>query len=359
MAIGAVGVVAVLWWSWESPYAYYVRARNLLSQHPSQCEQLADRAIMKAGGNYPEAQLLQCQALAALGEWDAALGGFSLIKDTTRCSPEALVDLGEQALEAQQLQLADRVLQAARLRGPAFSRATELLVRLKLQLRLNNDVLELCREWQAAAPAAALPWAVAAEIEVSKFELGEAIADYQAALRRSPSSDLEKSMRASLANLLVHTGSVAAARTQFDKLLEYGSVRGNVQLDYVRLLRLEGRFDEALAEIKRHLIENGTSSEALKQRGLIQLDLGQLDEAIADLKGAVDGNEFDIGAHHLLAQAYIRQGEPNLAQPHLEKSRRLTEATFRISELNELLLTDPTNAEWARELKALKKALGR
>lgn len=359
LILGA-GVVAgaVVYWALESPQAYYRRALPLLARQPSQCEKVAETAVLKAGGNYPAAQLLQCQALAAMGEWDAALGGFSLIRDTTACAPESLLDLGANALRANQLQLADRALLAARVPGPSFSRATELLVRLKLTLRLPDEALALCREWQAAATDAALPWAIEAEIEVSRFELAAAIADYQEALRRSPSTELERSIRTSLANLLVHTGDIAAARVQFDKLLEFGPVTGNGQLDHVQLLRMEGRFNEALSEIERYLAEVKKSPEALKRRGMIRMDLGQWDEALADLQAAAEGNEFDIGTHHLLAQILLRKGSPELAQTHLEKSRRLTEATLRISELEDLLRTDPANAEWRRELKALHQVVG-
>ncbi|HQZ66194.1 MAG TPA: hypothetical protein PLY87_13995 [Planctomycetaceae bacterium] len=360
LTIGAVVLMgATVYRVIESPHAYYERARKRLSQNPSQCEQLAEQAVMKAGGDYPEAQLLQCQALAALGQWDAALGGFSLIKDTSSCAPEALVNLAAKALDADQLQLADRALKAARRPGPSFADATELLVRLKLKLQLPADALALCREWQSSAPDTALPWVVSAGMETSRFELGTAIADYQEALRHSPPRELESSIRASLANLLVHTGDVAAARAQFDKLLEYGPVEEKGQLDYVQLLRLEGRFDDALVEVERYLANVGTSSEALKRRGMIRMDLEQWDEALEDLKAAAVGNEFDIGTHHLLAQIYLRRNEPDLAQPHLEKSRRLTDATFRISELDDLLRTDPSNAEWTHEQKSLQKILGR
>ena len=59
--------------------------------------------------------------------------------------------------------------------GPFFAQATELMVRLKLKLQLRDDALALCREWQAAAPDVVLAWAIAAEIEVSRFELAAAI----------------------------------------------------------------------------------------------------------------------------------------------------------------------------------------
>jgi hypothetical protein len=63
-----VGTIVVLFGVFESSYSYYWQAQRSLLQNPSMCVELADRAIMKAGGDYPQAQLLQCQALAALGE---------------------------------------------------------------------------------------------------------------------------------------------------------------------------------------------------------------------------------------------------------------------------------------------------
>lgn len=353
-----VGIVAAVYWVFEGAYPNYVSARRLLVENPRMCVQLADRAIMKAGGDYPKAQLLQCQALAATGEWDAALGGFTLIRSPSRCSSAELLDLAEKALAARQMQLADLVIQAARVPGLDFSRATEMLVSLKLQRNLRDDALELCREWQMAAPNDALPWAVAAEVEMTQFDLAAAIADYQAALKRSPDSVLELSIRVSLAKLLVHTGNVAAARLQFDRLLQVGPVARDVRLSYVQLLRMEGRFDDALTEAQRHIDDVGKEPEALKQRAMVEVDQGRLKEALVDLKASITGNEFDIAAHHLIAQVYLRQGEAELAQPHLDRSRRMTEATFRISELHDILRTEPNNAELRRELKELNAIVG-
>jgi len=337
----------------------YWRAQKLLSKDPRLCEQAAEQAVLKSGGDFPAAQLLQCRALAALGEWDAALGGFSLIKDPRTCPIEPLLSLGEAALQADQLQLADRTLSAARRPGKLDARTAELLVRLKLRLQLRDQVLPLCRDWQVADPNAALPWAIAAETEVAQFDLGSAIADFREALRRSPPGELERSLRASLANLLVHTGEVSEARAQFDILLKSGPLPEKLRLDYAQLLRMEGKTDQALQEVENYLGEHPRDIEGLKRRGLMLMDLGRWEAALSDLKAALAENEVDSGTHHLLAQIYRRMNQPDPAEQHLQRSRELMEITTRISELEEQLRQEPTNTTQLRELKELRKLLAR
>jgi tetratricopeptide (TPR) repeat protein len=355
---GGIAVVAAwLYWTMGSPIPDYWRAQKLLSKDPTLCEQYAERAVVKSGGNFPAAQLLQCRALAATGEWDAALGGFYLIKDLAACPIDSLLSLGEAALEADQLQLADRTLSAARRPGKPDARTAQLLVRLKLKLQLRDQVLPLCREWQAADPQAALPWAIAAEIEVAQFDLGSAIADFREALRRSAPGELEQSLRASLANLLVQTGEVSEARTHFDILLKSGPLPEKLRLDYAQLLRMEGKTEQALQEVERYLKDHPRHIEALKRRGLILMDLGRWEEALSDLRRALVENEADSSTHHLLAQVYRRMNEPELAQRHLQRSRELMDVTARVSELEEQLRQDPTNAALLRELKELRKSM--
>lgn len=347
-----------LYWMLESPSSYYRKASQLLVTDPEQCEKLAEISIARAGGDYPKAQLLQCQALGALGEWEASLGGFSLIRNTATCSADALLALGENAFAAGKYQLAEKCLRAAQRPGATVPRATELLVRLALIRRDLQEGIELCREWQNAAPDSALAWSTSGDIKVTKFDLAEAISDFQEALRRPQSSELEQSTRSSLANLLVHTGDIAAARQQFDRLLVLGPLHGKAHLDFIQLLRMEGELTQALQEANRFISENARNPEGHKWRGIIQFDRENLEDALTDLKSAVEGNRFDIGSHNFLAQIYQRRGDEKLSQQHFEISRRMTDATFRISELNRLLESDPSNNTLLRELRELKSVLG-
>lgn len=294
------------------------------------------------------------------GEWEAALGCFSLIRDLKTCDATDLLALGESALQAGEWKVAADSLNASLAKpGSHGSRARELLVRLDLQFLRTEEALQRCREWQAAEPDAALPWAISGDIKTSRIDFASALHDYRQALQRSPSPTLQTEIRSSLAQLLVHTGDTVAARREFDDLISAGPLSGKLQLCYARLLRTEGRNSEALAEIDQHILRNGPSAESLKLRGIIHLDEGQVNDAVRDLKASVKANPFDIGAQHKLGQAYLQSGDPDTAQPHLEASRRMTEATYRISALEEDLLQDPSNDRLKRELASLRAILGR
>jgi hypothetical protein len=73
-----------------------------------------------------------------------------------------------------------------------------------------------------------------------------------------------------------------------------------------------------------------------------------------DLNDSVKANPFDIGVHHKLSQAYLQSGDPAAAQPHTEASRKLTDGTYGISEVEELLNDDPSNIKLQRELASLR-----
>lgn len=356
-----ITVVAGGWvWMSMSSQADLAQARRLLPTDPAAAEQLAERAITSAGGSFPEAQLVQCRALAAMGQWDAALGGMSLIKKTSRCNPDELLDLGRQAMQAGQWQLAEISLQAVAARkSAAQSGAFELLVQLQLRFQRPAEALELCREWKRQVPDAATPWAITGDMAMASVDFGASIADYREALRRHPPQDLENQIRSSLAQILVLSGDVLAGRREFDLLMKSKPLAGKVQLAYVQLLRLEGRFDEGLAEIEQYLAKSGSNSESLRLRGILLLDVGKPDLAVADLKQSVALNPYDIGAQHKLAQAYLQTGSPESAKPHLERAQKMTDATYRISEVQQRIRAEPGNADALRELKELNTILGR
>ena len=356
-----ITIVAASWvWSSFSSSADLAQARRLLPTDPAAAEQMAERAVISAGGNFPDAQLVQCRALAAMGQWDAALGGMSLIKKPSLCNPDELLDLGRQAMQAGQWQLAEISLQSATAReSDALSGAFELLVQLQLRFQRPGEALELCREWKRRVPDAAMPWAITGDRAMASVDFGSSIADYREALRRHPAQDLENSVRSSLVQVLVLSGDVPAARREFDLIMKSRPLAGKVQLAYVQLLRLEGRLDEGLVEIEQYLAKSGKNSESLRLRGILLLDVGKPELAVAELKQSVALNPYDIGAHHKLAQAYQQIGDPGSAKPHLERAQKLTDATYRIGEVQQRVRAEPTNAEAIQELKELNAVLGR
>lgn len=356
---GLAVLICGLWfWFSESPQSYYARGQAVLEQQPAKAEELARLAIEVSGGDFPAAQLLQCRALAATNQWDAALGGFSLIRDTGKCDPVDLADLGTKAFASQQFQLGEMALEAARRSEHPPARVFELLVPWRLQQRELTEALEMCRVWQEVNRNDPRAWAIAGDLEATNLNLSAAISDYREALRHTPAPDIEIHVRSALVQLYADIGDVAAAREHLDIVLKTGLADKNVQLKAVEVLRMEGKLDEAIREINRYLEKDGKSAEALKQRGILYLDQGEYSSAIRDLKQAVGENPFDKAAHIKLAQAYVRSGQQELAEPHFEKHRRLTAATNRILELNGQLERDPHNELLKQQLKELGREIG-
>lgn len=344
----------------ENARVYYLQAKDRFPGNPAKAEELAEIAIQAAGGQYPAAQLLQCQALAAMGEWTAVYGGLSLIKDPSQCEPSEWLDLGQRAMSATEWAVAEMSLLAAASReSPSQSRAMELWTQMTVQFQRQAEALAQCQTWQRQFPAAAMPWLLAADLHASGFQLADAIADYREALRRSPDHEVEVRIRSSLVRLLVLTGDRSAAPAEFDWLRKQDALTGPVRLSLAQFLRMEGKTDEGLDEIRTYIDSHGASAESLKLRGMLQLDAGQLEAATEDLTTSVKLNPFDIGAQHMLGQALLQAGKPDRAKPHLEKARRMTEATDRISELESQLKKEPGNLESLRELKVQQAILGR
>jgi len=327
---------------------------------PAEAELLAERAIQNAGGNYPEAQLLQCRALAATEQWEAALGGFSLIRDPSRCNASELVELGEAALRARQWKLSEMVLEAAAgLAGPAGARGKELLTGLDLQSRRPEDALRRCETWSRQSPTDPVPWAIAGDVHRLLYRFGEAIASYDQALQRSVDAEGRQRALTSLAPLLVHTGEAERAREAFDQLRALGPLSPSLRISHAQLLRTQGDIADAFAEVDAVIRDEGATAESLRLRGILRLDQGDAAAAVEDLKESVRQNPYDIGAQHKLGQAYQQLGQPAAAKPHLDKSQELTQATYRIGELEDELRRHPNDAAKTQELQRLRKLVGR
>jgi tetratricopeptide (TPR) repeat protein len=359
LIVGLLCAGGLYLWTTESAQSYYARAIVLLAKEPEKAEQLAARAIERAGGDFPAAQLLQCRALAATNHWDTALGGFSLIRDLKQCEPQELADLGAKAFESQQYQLGEMALEAALASKSAPAEVFEILVPWRAQQGRQGQALELCRAWQTDYPNDPQAWSNAADLEASNLEVAQAISDYREALRHSPHSDLENHIRGALLGLLADSGDVSAAREQLDIVLKSGVANNSVRLKAVEILRLEGKHAEAMEEITRYLENVEKSPAALRLRGILYLDQKDYQSAICDLKQVVTDDPFDKAAHIKLAQAYLKSGQRELAEPHFQAHRRLVEATNEILEINSKLERAPHDEALRKRLRELNEIIGR
>jgi cellulose synthase operon protein C len=110
---------------------------------------------------------------------------------------------------------------------------------------------------------------------------------------------------------------------------EYGSVYGNhphdsqVKKNYIQLLILKGRVDEAAKLNDQILKANPRDVEALVYRGQIQLRRGDTSAAISSLQDAVRNDPNNAVAHYQLGIAFDQQHDDNRAESEWHEAVRL------------------------------------
>ena len=80
-----------------------------------------------------------------------------------------------------------------------------------------------------------------------------------------------------------------------------------------------GRFDEALRLSRQTVDLDPLNADSWEQLGEIKYFTGQLDEAPAHFKKAVELNPDVVAAHMVLSQIYVIQGRPQRALPEIER----------------------------------------
>jgi tetratricopeptide (TPR) repeat protein len=82
-----------------------------------------------------------------------------------------------------------------------------------------------------------------------------------------------------------------------------------------------GRFGEALPWNRRAVDFDPLNADSWEQLAETEFFMGQLDEAVADFKKALELNPDVVAAHMVLSQIYVIQGRPQHALPEIELVR--------------------------------------
>ncbi|MFN7994093.1 MAG: tetratricopeptide repeat protein [Bryobacteraceae bacterium] len=130
--------------------------------------------------------------------------------------------------------------------------------------------------------------------------------------------------------LHVFQGDVFAARTSTDEALrEYQQAQAldpdwpDIHLLIGSLLGLQGRFDEAKAELKRQLTLHPGDTRALVESGSVSCRATHYAEAVPLLKEALSRDANNYEANYRLGQAYLSLEKAPAAVAYLERAARV------------------------------------
>lgn len=358
-AVVIAGVLVWVYFAPEDPQQLCRAARLVIDSNPQEAAILAQRAIVAAGTDFPEAQLLWCRALGNQQRWSEALECFNYIKEPQQCDTEELLELTAKAVKANQADLAKQAFQASEPLGPQHADILPGLVTLLHREQDFAEVLRLCDRWRTLDPSDARPLEAAADVHRRRSELAKATEAYRDALKLSLSPKLAYRIRSELAGILIELGQVGPARKEMDHLLQDGTPDAKLRLKHANLLRIERRWEDSLAELQHLLSVDGDMTGALMLRGILHLDMGEFDKARDDLERVVSKDPYNKEAHYKLSQALLRLNRPEEAEEHLEISNRLTAAATEALNLVSRADGKPIDQQRRQRLAELYEQLGK
>ena len=288
-----------------------------------------DAPEMRAQGRAAEAQLSSLPDSVLLrtlildvqtrnGEHDKALAGIDWLLEQDPENPRywqqrlgILAQLNDlDAVEAQLLEMTERF--------PDNPENSRNLLRYYLA-RGETDKAESFLRKQADGAAEDDPQPrrnlIAFLLQTQGVEAAIAEADAAIASSADPTS-----FRVLRAGLIYDTGERADAVAELEDVLassEPSEQTNDYKVALARMLLGVGNEVGARARIEEVLVDDAAQPEALKMRANWQIQADEADEAISNLRIALDSSPEDAQAMTLMAQAYIRTGRPELAQEFL------------------------------------------
>lgn len=183
---------------------------------------------------------------------------------------------------------------------------------------------------------------------------------FTAKLNRNFSPQEAYQLQGRMLNALINFGRPAEARLILNPLLSVKATKSiEVAQMEARLLRLEGKSQEALDVLKNIVPESHEQEHLHKLIGILEFDVGQYDKAWSSLKHASRLNPYSDSTQFKLAECARLLGDPQAEKQYREKYLRLHAIHQEIASLKtELEQTSTWTDAQALKLAELYESLG-
>lgn len=363
VVLAGVGLLAY-WIHERSPETRVAQARVIAQTDKSRALTIVRAAIADRNGDFPAAQLFECQILLDLRRTNDAENAFRSIQRADAIDPVALCKLAERAHGLGLEMLAKRAYLAA----GEFVRGDRLqLKRLIYSVYIAREpdfeksVIELCDDYSRRNPRDAYGCLMSARLYSERHLLSDAVKSLKEALKRDVPAQEVGLHRLGLARMSLTVGDVETAREQCDllaKLTMDEQSQQSLPAILAEVLLREGKPDEAFAMLEALPANQSTSAEIHALKGKSKYNLRLYSDAISDLIEAVRMNDFDLESHYLLGQCYLKTKNEAMANRHLDRSRELNAVKAQILTLENQLREDLHNKSLKIQLAELNEKRG-
>lgn len=299
----------------------------LSDRNPETQITLLQQAIVASDGGFPDAESRLCLLLSEAKRWDEVEEVLSH-SDVARWSEHERIAFAETCAQTSQWK---------------------------------------CLEHLAAVmPDNARHWWMLARSHEQRDNLMGAIQTYEAALNQNiPPSDA-LAMQHQLLDHCVDVGELKRAQELLHVLASHGEHGPQIDVYRARLFHLAGQPAKALDALNSALREIGELPDGLRLRGILQMELGQLDSAIKDFRRVIELAPHDEIAYFKLAESYRRLGHRDGSETMLELAQKTHDAylshhkrKLKLTELANQLKQSPNDSELRFELQKLRAEFAR
>lgn len=296
---------------------------------------LLKRAVAVSKSESTTAHVELCIALARAKRNSELATTFSTLK-ADDCRPADLLSLATLCIRAWEWNIAESCLKTVS--SMSHSPADRLLLECQVYSETGRvkEWIQSAKSLTDLVPDMTAGWQNLATAQDRRQNKTAAIAVYQAALTQNlPMAD-QSQMRHRLIEHCIETGDADLAREHWKILLQQSPSDPRLGVYDARLCHMEGRASDGLMSIDKVLARLGPIPEALRLRGILLLELGQLENAIQELTRVVQMMPNDEIVFFKLAEAtrrlWQRDHDPNqltLSESYQRQYQKLHDDNLR------------------------------
>lgn len=345
-------------------------ARNLLAANEGTRARTIAQELVASEADDPAALRILAQAQFLTGDRQQAISSFNRLVRLQPQSPAPLLALADAQRAMEDATGAEQSLRRALTLQPDSLEAQQRLMSLLVAVERPADALVISREVQQQRPDAAVGYMFEGDVHVATRDFALAIPAFQQALERSRTTDVavrlhRAQVRAGNAGeadrtaadwlqaqpddvvMQTYLAEYALAQSKLDEAETLYRAIIEVQPDNALVLNnlawVAGQLEraDAIALAERALALAPDNSAILDTLGMLQIEIGEHDKGLANLRKAVDGAPTLAALRLNLARAYLK----------LERS------ADAVKELDEILQQAPAGSPLHQEATRLKSTL--
>lgn len=347
---------AALWVHHSSPShkETFVRAVESLNAGDSGPAKHLLRALQRIEGFEQHCELLHGGIALKEGRPDEALTCFARIRPEGDIEQPALLWTGEALYRTDQLSVSLDCFRRILEQSPDNQAAIRWIAAINFDLCAMDDALRNLRHLLELNPNDFAAHRLMGTIYFDFEKWNEAADSFRLAYQRSHGHPLHQKLGCELARTLLLQHEYDEAAVVCTEL--------NVDESVLSILAecswIAGDPQNALKLLSQALEIAPSSHEANLLSGRINLQSGDLELAVTNLKAAIQSDPFDFDAHFLLTAAYRQLGQQEQAEKQFATQETVREFRVKMAELNNRAINNPSDAKVRFELAELCRNFG-